>query len=93
MLVWDNLNTHLTAGMKQYTAEHDWLTVIQLPAYAPQLNPVEGIWSLIRRNLANMAFTDPEHLIATVRRELREIQYGPWLIDGVLAGTGLTLRC
>ena len=40
-----------------------------------------------------MTFIDPEHLIATVRRELREIQYRPWLIDGVLAGTGLTLRC
>lgn len=90
VLVWDNLNTHLTAGMKQYIAAHDWLTVYQLPAYAPQLNPVEGIWSLIRRNLANTAFTDPEHLIAAVRRELRAIQYRSWLVDGVLAGTGLT---
>jgi hypothetical protein len=29
----------------------DWLTVYQLPAYAPQLNPVEGISSLARRRL------------------------------------------
>jgi transposase len=76
--------------MKEYVAAHDWLTVYQLPAYAPQLNPVEGIWSLIRRNLANTAFADPEHLISAVRRELRTIQYRSWLIDGVLAGTGLT---
>lgn len=90
VLVWDNLNTHLTAGMRQFIARHAWLTVIQLPTYAPQLNPVEGIWSLIRRDLANTAFADPDHLIAAVRRSLREIQYRPRLIDGVLAGTGLS---
>ncbi|WWQ61930.1 transposase [Streptomyces sp. Q6] len=89
VLVWDNLNTHLTGGMKQFIADRYWLTVIQLPAYAPQLNPVEGIWSLVRRDLANTAFADPEHLFAAVRRNLREIQYRPGLINGALAGTGL----
>ncbi|MBS2545504.1 transposase [Catenulispora sp. NL8] len=91
MLVWDNLNTHLTAGMKQYIAARDWLTIYQLPACAPQLNPIEGIWPLIRRNLANTAFADPEHPIATIRQELRAIQYRSWLIDIAQAGTGLTL--
>jgi putative transposase len=29
--------------MRAFTTGHpDWLTVIQLPAYAPELNPVEG---------------------------------------------------
>ena len=77
--------------MKQFIAEHDWLTVVQLPAYAPQLNPVEGIWSLVRRGLANTAFTDPDHLIAAVRRQLRTIQHRPQLIDGALAETRLKL--
>jgi transposase len=91
VLVWDNLNTHLTAGMRQFIAEHDWLTVVQLPAYAPQLNPVEGIWSLVRRALANTAFTDPDHLIAAIRHQLRTIQHRPCLIDGALTETGLKL--
>lgn len=43
----------------QFIAEQDWLTVVQLLAYAPQLNPVEGIWSLIRRALADTTFTNP----------------------------------
>src|SRR5256714_614729 len=85
VLVWVNLKTHLRVGTKTFIAEHDWLTVYQLPAYAPDLNPVEGIWSLIRRGpLANAAFTDPEHLIATVRRGLREIQYRSWLTSDAL---------
>ena len=48
VLVWDNLNTHLVVGMKRYAAEHDWLTVFQLPSYAPDLNPVEGLWPCCR---------------------------------------------
>ncbi|GAA1992964.1 hypothetical protein GCM10009838_66100 [Catenulispora subtropica] len=75
--------------MKKFIAERDWLTVYQLPSYAPDLNPAEGIWVLVRAETANTAFTDPAHLIRTVRQCLREIQYRPWLIDGALAGTGL----
>ncbi|MFE7128288.1 hypothetical protein [Streptomyces sp. NPDC057617] len=29
VLVWGNLNTYITAGMRRYIADHDWLTVIQ----------------------------------------------------------------
>ncbi|WP_458860719.1 transposase, partial [Streptomyces kunmingensis] len=78
VLIWDNLNTHRTAGMRKYAAEHDWLTIIQLPSYAPELNPVEGIWSLLRRGpLANTAFADDDHLERTLRRGLRHIQLRP----------------
>lgn len=92
VLIWDNLNTHLAKGVREFVETHDWLTVYQLPAYSPDLNPVEGIWSLLRRKLANTAFTDPAHLIAAVRRALREIQYQPRLIDGVLTETGFVPR-
>ncbi|MEV8100146.1 transposase [Kitasatospora sp. NPDC085879] len=92
VLVWDNFNVHLAAGMKQYAADHDCLTVFQLPSYAPDLNPVEGLWSLLRRGpMANTAFTDPDHLTRTLRRGLRRIQFQSGLIEGCLAGTGLSL--
>jgi transposase len=90
VLVWDNLNTHLTAGMRRYIADRDWLTVFQLPPYAPDLNPVEGIWSVLRRTtVANRAFADPDDLITVVRRGLRQLQYRPDVLDGCLTGTGL----
>ncbi len=38
VLIWDNLNTHLAAGMKKFIAVQDLLTVYQLPPYAPDLN-------------------------------------------------------
>ncbi|MGW0846771.1 IS630 family transposase [Streptomyces sp. NPDC002787] len=93
ILIWDNLGTHLCAVMRSFVDGQDWLRVVQLPAYAPELNPVEGVWSLLRRRYTtNVAFTNPDHLIRTVRQGLRKIQYRPALLDGCLAETGLALR-
>jgi DDE superfamily endonuclease len=39
VLVWDNLNTHVSAALRTLIAARDWLTVIRLPAYARDLNP------------------------------------------------------
>ncbi|MEW2075346.1 transposase [Streptomyces sp. NPDC013433] len=90
VLVWDNLNTHLTAGMRRYNADREWLTVFQLPPCAPDLNPVEDIWSVLRRTTtANRAFADPDDLITAVRRGLRQLQYRHDVLDGCLTGTGL----
>ncbi|WP_442817567.1 IS630 family transposase [Streptomyces sp. NBC_01296] len=92
VVVWDNLNTHLAAGLKRYEAEHDWLTTVRLPPYAPDLNPVEAVWSLVRRAMANTAFATPDDLDRTFRRELRRIQLRPHLIDGCLTATGLAIN-
>ncbi|GGV56811.1 hypothetical protein GCM10010245_89810 [Streptomyces spectabilis] len=78
--------------MRQYADEHDWLTIVHLPSYAPDLNPVEGIWSLLRRGpLANTAFSDDDHLERILRRGLRHIQLRPNLTDGHLTEAGLDL--
>lgn len=39
----------------------------------------------------HVAFSTPEHLVQTVRRGLRHIQYRSHLIDGCLTETGLTI--
>jgi DDE superfamily endonuclease len=39
-VVWDNLNTHVSAGMREMVAPRDWLHVIRIPAYTPDLHPV-----------------------------------------------------
>jgi hypothetical protein len=38
VLVWDNLNVHKAAGLKEFAASRDWLTICYLPPYAPDLN-------------------------------------------------------
>lgn len=78
--------------MRQYAADHAWLTIVYPPPYAPDLNPAEGVWSLLRRGwLTNVAFTDDDHLERILRRGLRYTQHHRELIDGPLTGTGLQL--
>ena len=92
VVIWDNLNTHISAAMRQLIAARDWLHVIQLPAYAPDLNPTESVWSHVKHSLGNLAVTGVDHLAAVVRNRLKRIQYRPDLLDGFLAHTGLSLE-
>jgi transposase len=94
-LVWcrDNLNIHLAPELADFAEQNkDWLRVCRLPAYAPELNPAEGIWSLLKRAIASFAAADLDGLVRIVKRKLKKIQYRPHLINGCLAGTGLTLE-
>ncbi|WUX87200.1 transposase (plasmid) [Streptomyces sp. NBC_01426] len=92
VLIWDNLNVHQDRGMRAFIDAQDWITAYHLPPYAPDLNPVEGIWSVLRRTTqANTDFTDPDDLIRRLRHGLRQTQYRSHIIDGCLTGTGLTL--
>jgi transposase len=90
---WDNLNIHLAPELAAFAAENKaWLRVFQLPTYAPELNPAEGIWSLLKRAIANFAAPNLGYLVRIVKRKLKKIQYRPHLIDGCLTATGLTIE-
>ena len=93
ILVWDNLNTHVSAVMRTLAdARRDWLTVIQLPAYAPDLNPAEGAWANMKNGLGNLAASTADQLAAIMKNRLKRIQYRPVLIEAFLAQTGLTFE-
>ncbi|MFJ3311190.1 IS630 family transposase [Streptomyces sp. NPDC086549] len=91
VLVWDRLNTHVSHAMRELIAEREWLTVFLLPAYSPDLNPVEGVWAHVKRSLANLAVMALDRLEVIVRNRLKRLQYRPHTLDGFIAGTGLTL--
>jgi len=92
VLVWDNVRIHLTAPLREFIAANpDWLTVFQLPSYAPDLNPQEGIWSMVKRDIGNLAAADLSQITRAVKRRLKQTQYRPDLIDGCLTGTGLIM--
>ena len=77
-MVWDNLIIHLAQELADFFEENKaWLRVFQLPAYAPDLNPTEGIWSLIKRALVNFAAADLDGLVRIVKRKLRRSSTGP----------------
>lgn len=91
VLVWDRLNTHVSRRMRQLTDDREWLTVFLLPAYSPDLNPVEWVWAHVKHSLANLAVMALDRLEALVHNRLKRLQYRPDTLDGFIAGTGLTL--
>ena len=91
VVVWDGLNTHVSRAMRELVAARSWLRVYRLPPYASELNPVEPVWSNLKRSLANLTKHDIGQLTALIRTRLRRMQYRPGLLDGFLAKTGLDL--
>lgn len=83
---------HISAAMRALIAARDWLHVIRLPAYAPHLNPVEHVWSHLKRSLGNLAAHGIDDLAVIVKNRLKGIQYRPELIDAFFADTGLALN-
>ena len=73
VLVSDNRPTHVGRAMRQLIAARSWLTVYQLPAYAPELNPVEAVWSNLKRSLANLT-KQGNQLTALVKTRLKPMQ-------------------
>jgi len=56
VLIWDNISIHHSKPVKEYfDANSDWLTVVNLPSYSPDLNTIEYLWSSWKRTyLANV---------------------------------------
>lgn len=91
--VWDNLSVHLQQELFDFAEEHkEWLVIFHLPPYAPEINPQEGIWNLLKRALADFAAADLPHLTRFIKQKLKRIQYRPHLITGCLPPTGLDLQ-
>ena len=77
--------------MAKLIAARSWLTVFRLPPYASELNPVEPVWSNLKRSLANLTKHDIDQLTALVKSQLGRMQYRPGLLEGFLAKPGLDL--
>jgi hypothetical protein len=55
----------------------------RLPIYAPDLNPVGGLRSVLKRGvLANLTVAGFACLVRVIRQGLKNIQYQPGLIEG-----------
>jgi len=81
---------HKTPAIRAAIAARPWLRVYLLPAYAPELNPVEKVWSTMKGSLANLAVRTATDLATAVKNRLNRMQYRTGLIDGFFTGTGLS---
>ncbi|MFF4158861.1 transposase, partial [Streptomyces sp. NPDC001678] len=93
VLVWDGLSAHWSRGMRAWAAGQDWLTLERLPAYAPELNPVELLWSSIKtRELANLAGDHLADVADATEHGIHRVCSDEQLPWSFLTHTGLTIH-
>lgn len=82
LVIWDGLTVHRSRAVGRYLGRTQGaLVVAYLPAYAPELNPVEYIWGHLKGHaLANFCPRDLAHLGREARRQLRRSQRRPTLV-------------
>ena len=92
IVLWDGVNPHRSRETRRFTEASAWLTVLRLPAYAPDLNPVEGSWSWFKRTVVgNFCPRDHTALRHTLRRARRRLTRQRPLLLGFLHKSGLCL--
>lgn len=91
-LFWDGSGIHRSKITQQWIrTNHRWLAVFRLPAYAPELNPVEGLWSSLKtKDLANVNDGDLKTLLGLARRGRERLRRHPSILWGLLAKAGLS---
>ncbi|MYW06417.1 transposase [Streptomyces sp. SID3343] len=91
VLVWDNLGSRRSRRMQAFAERVDGSTLVFLPPYSPDLDPVEGSWAHLKSGaLANLGARTLEELVSVARQGLRHLQRHPALLNGFLAATDLT---
>ena len=75
-LLWDGLPAHRSKAMRAWLGrQRHWLVVEPLPGYAPELNPVEALWSNLKGvELANLAGDTLHDVITAAERGIQRIR-------------------
>lgn len=74
VLVWDKHPIHRRKKVQQFLAQHPRIHVYEFPTSAPELNPVEFVWTQMEGHLASSAPRDINQLADRVRSALRRIR-------------------
>ena len=77
LVVWDGATIHRSQTVKDFLAAGATkrLQLERLPAYAPDLNPAEGVWNLLKRGeLKNRCCMDLDELRWELRLAIRRLQ-------------------
>ena len=76
IVVWDGGSNHKGPALRQFLARHPRLSVERLPAYAPELNPVEAVWGWLKYSrLANYVPADVQGLEDAAQDELCHLKH------------------
>lgn len=74
VLLWDRGPIHRRKEVKQFLWTHPRIQPEFFPAYAPELNPAEYIWTATDRDLSNSVSENLTELYNGLRRSARRIE-------------------
>ncbi len=92
VIIWDGSPIHRSHLIKDFLANGaaQRLHLERLPAYAPELNPDEGLWQqLTGVELRNLCCFDLRHLWDELRTAVKRVRRKPRILKGCFAGAGL----
>jgi len=92
LVIWDRSPIHRGQAVKDFLATRRGKRVRleQLPAYAPELNPDEGIWSYLKGvELSNVACQGIPDLRCELRRAKERLRHKTGVIHACIQETGL----
>jgi transposase len=83
LVIWGGLAAHRSRLVRAYVeTRRGAIQLERLPAYAPELNPVEYIWGYLKQHaLANFCAHDLAQLSDGARRKLRSMQRRATLVS------------
>lgn len=75
IVIWDRLVAHRSKVVNRWLENNSRIETEFFPPYAPELNPVEYLWSYLKMNgLANLAATNLEQLYCESKSSLCDIR-------------------
>ena len=95
LVIWDGASIHWATAVKSFLTKGGAKAVHlePLPSYAPELNPVEGVWDHLKCvELRNLCYWDLPHLNTELTLAIRRLRTKPHLIRACFAGAGLSLQ-
>lgn len=93
IIVWDRSVPHRSKKVQALRNNNPRLQLSFLPPYAPELNPVEYVWSYSKTNpLANATAMNVAVLASRTRRSIQSVQKKPYLLRSFIRASGLSLR-
>jgi len=91
IVIWDGAPIHRNRTVQAFlTAGHAArIHLEQLPGYAPELNPNEGVWDSLKvKELANVACEDPTALRQELHQAAQRLRRHPEVIRGYFREAG-----
>ena len=87
IVVMDNLSSHKTAGVREAIEAVDG-SLLYLPPYSPDFNPIEAMWSKVKQSLRGAAARNSRTLLKAIGEALRTVTLQD--CQGFFRGCGYT---